>query len=269
MADKAVLPSADKSALSFPCVKVLGSRVHLMGMREVIAAIEAWIRNPSRMPRHVIVTGFHGIWLAREDARFKQILNSADLWIPDGIAPVWVARLKGFKNAVRTPGMDLVKAFLERADKERFSSFFYGDTDETLALMRQAIEIRYPGHRVAGVFSPPFRALTPEEDEQIVQTINASKPDVLWVGLGLPKQERWIWEHRDRLHVPVAIGVGAAFGFLGGKVQRCPHWLGRLGLEWLWRLLKEPRKLWRRNFLDGPRFVWHVLLELMGIEKYD
>jgi len=98
--------------------------------------------------------------------------------------------------------------------------------------------------------------------------INDARPDVLWVGLGLPKQERWIHEHKDRLNVPVAIGVGACFGFFSGKVKRAPLWIGRMGLEWLWRFLQEPKKLWRRDMLDGPRFMGHVFLQLTGLRKY-
>ncbi len=99
--------------------------------------------------------------------------------------------------------------------------------------------------------------------------INETQPDVLWVGLGLPKQDRWVFEHKDRLNVPIAIGVGAAFGFLSGKVKRVPEWIGNNGLEWIWRFIKEPKKLWRRDLLDGPRFVFHVILELTGLRKYE
>ena len=128
---------------------------------------------------------------------------------------------------------------------------------------------QYPGHHVVGVLSPPFRPLTPEEDEAQVQAINRAKPDVLWVGLGTPKQDRWIHEHRQRLEVPVAIGVGAAFRFLSGQVPRAPVWIGRVGLEWAYRLLQEPRKCWRRCLIQGPQFIIHVALELTGLRKYD
>jgi len=123
--------------------------------------------------------------------------------------------------------------------------------------------------RSVGTCSPPFRALAPEEDAAIVALINDSRPDVLWVGLGLPKQERWIHEHLDRLRVPVIVGVGAAFGFASGRVSRAPEWIGRLGFEWVWRLAAEPRKLWRRDLLDGPRFLFHAFLETAGLRKYD
>ncbi len=251
------------------CVKILGSRVQLLKLPQIVGEIDHWISSRERTCRRVVVTGFHGIWEAHKDADFRAMLNSADLWAPDGIAPVAVAKLKGFRGAERTPGADIMKAFFELADKKGYSSFFYGDTDDTLTALKENIGEKYPGHRIAGFFSPPFRPLTPEEDERVVRMINEARPDVLWVGLGLPKQDRWIFEHKDRLKVPVAIGVGAAFLFLSGKVKRVPGWVGRSGLEWVWRFMKEPRKLWRRDLIEGPQFVWHVLLELAGIRKYD
>lgn len=212
--------------------------------------------------RQIVVTGFHGLWRAFEDPELHRALNSADLWVPDGIAPVWVARLKGFRGAQRLPGAELMEAFFARADQKGFSSFFYGDSVETLDALAQRLESRHPGHRIAGTFSPPFRELSEDEERQHVEMINAARPDVLWLGLGMPKQDLWIYRNRHRLHVPVAVGVGAGFRFIAGTVGRAPGWVGRMGLEWLWRLAQEPRKCWRRCFVEGPQFVWHVGLEL-------
>ena len=136
-----------------------------------------------------------------------------------------------------------------------------------MAGLRKNLKTEYPELKIAGVFSPPFKALTKEEDNEIIEMINKAKPDVLWVALGLPKQEQWIFEHRNRLNVPVAVGVGAALGFLSGRVKHAPNWLGNLGLEWLYRLIHEPKKLWRRDFIDGPRFVWHVLCEFAKLKS--
>lgn len=249
-------------------VKILGSKVQLVNLRQVIDQIDHWIAGRETDCRRVVVTGFHGIWEAHKNADFRSILNSADLWVPDGIAPVGIARLKGLRGANRTPGVDIMEAFFEVADKKGYSSFFYGDKADTLAAMEKKIKKRYPGHRIAGAYSPPFRPLSVEEDEQVIEMINNAKPDILWVALGMPKQDRWIFEHKDRLKVPVAAGVGAAFLFLSGKVRRVPDWVGMSGLEWLWRLIQEPGKLWRRDLIDGPQFLWHVLMELTGIRKY-
>ncbi len=252
----------------FPSVCVLGSRVHLPTREQALNLIESWIR--ARDPcRQVVVTGFHGLWEAHKDPELKEALNAAALWVPDGIAPVWVARLRGHRHVQRLPGAELMTAFLERADRQGYSSFFFGDTPEQLAALRAAVERRYPGHRVAGLVSPPFRPPTAEEDAEHVRLINESGADILWVGLGTPKQDRWIAAHLARLHVPVAAGVGAAFGFLSGATPRAPAWMGRAGLEWAWRLLREPRKCWRRSLIEGPCFLFHVLLELCGLRQYD
>ncbi|HJU27950.1 MAG TPA: WecB/TagA/CpsF family glycosyltransferase, partial [Candidatus Binataceae bacterium] len=146
-------------------------------------------------------------------------------------------------------------------------SFFYGDTKETLEALRRRLAAEAPEHKIVGTYSPPFRPLTAAEDELVMRTINSAKPDVLWVGLGLPKQEWWIHSHLERLKVPVVAAVGAAFGLIGGTIKRAPRSLGNAGLEWLWRLGCEPKKLWRRDFIDGPRFVYHALKETLEIRS--
>ena len=244
-------------------VQILGSRVHLASAAETADRIETWIEASDGRCRRVVVTGFHGLWAAYKNPTLSSILNSADLWVPDGIAPVWAARLRGYRQVERAPGADIMRAFLARANRKGFSSFFYGDTDATLASLRRRLGHDFPGHRIAGSYSPPFRPLTPAEDAEIVDRINRARPDVLWVGLGMPKQDIWIHDHIDQLRVPVAIGVGAAFAFVAGTVARCPDWMGRLGFEWVYRFAREPKKLWRRDILDGPRFVYHVGLELL------
>jgi N-acetylglucosaminyldiphosphoundecaprenol N-acetyl-beta-D-mannosaminyltransferase len=246
-----------------PSVQTLGSRVHLVSVDRTVDQMEQWIGQRDRICRRVVVTGFHGLWEAYKQPRLQQILNSAELWVPDGIAPIWVARLHGHRNVQRAPGAEIMREFFLRADEKRYRSFFYGDTDLTLSALRSALSARYPHHEIAGTFSPPFRVLTEEEDDAIIEQINAARPDVLWVGLGMPKQDIWVYERLHRLKVPVAIGVGAAFAFIAGTVPRCPQWIGQSGFEWAYRFLKEPRKLWRRDLLDGPQFLFHVSFEFL------
>ena len=252
-------------------MQILGSHIDLADVPETVSLMDSWIQEYERKEkcRQMIVTGFHGIWEAYKYPDFKAILNSADLWVPDGIAPILIARLNGIKNIVRTPGAEIMEAFFELANDKGYSSYFYGDTDNTLSNLRKNLLKKYPGHRIAGTFSPPFRPLTVEEDERIIRMINEAHPDVVWVGLGLPKQDRWVFEHKNRLKAPIAVGVGAAFGFLSEDIKRVPKWIGEKGLEWLWRFIAEPRKLWRRDLIEGPQFLFHVLLELAGIRKYD
>ena len=249
-------------------VNVLGSRVHLISVDQTVDQIERWIEDRNGLCHRVIVTGFHGLWEGHKDPSYRAILNSAELWVPDGIAPVWVAWIRGRHNVKRTPGTDIMKEFFRRASRRGYSSYFFGDTETTLAKLRDKVSNSWPGHRIAGTFSPPFRPLTLQEDQEAIDRINDAHPDVLWVGLGAPRQDRWIYERLPRVRVPVAIGVGAAFAFIAGTVQRCPEWVGSMGLEWAHRLAKEPTKLWRRDLIDGPRFLFHLGMELAGIRKY-
>ena len=252
-------------------IEIMGSRINLVNLSQISELMSKWIDayGYSGSCRRVVVTGFHGIWEAHQDKAFKAILNSADLWVPDGIAPVILAKLKGHKFAVRTPGAEFMQAFFEMADKKGYSSFFYGDTTKTLNNLRDKLEAKYPGHKIAGMYSPPFRPLTDDEDKEIIKMINDAKPDILWVALGMPKQDQWIFDRKDRLKVPVAAGVGAAFAFLSEDVKRVPEWIGNSGLEWLWRFLQEPKKLWRRDLIDGPMFLIHAFLDYTGLRKYD
>jgi len=255
------MQSAHFERISEPSVRILGSRVHLVSASRAVDHIERWIGAPGGRCRRVVVTGFHGLWEAHVNPPFGAILNSAELWAPDGILPVWVARLRGYRNVTRAPGADIMRQYFQRAAAKGYSSYFYGDTEHTLSALQRRLSRDYPGHRIAGACSPPFRPLTPAEDQEIISRINAARPDVLWVGLGMPKQELWIHRHLEQLQVPAAIGVGAAFAFAAGTVGRCPDWIGRMGFEWVYRFLKEPKKLWRRDLIDGPRFLWHLGLD--------
>ncbi len=251
------------SPSSEPSVCILGSRVHLVSVTRTVDHIEHWIRIRDGGCRQVIVTGFHGLMEAHKSPRIWSILNAADLWVPDGIAPVWIARLRGHRKVVRAPGAEIMLEFLKRADEHGYRSYFYGDTEETLAALCATVARNYPGHKVAGAYSPPFHAVSASEQAAIVERINVARPDILWVALGLPKQDIWIHDRLKTLNVPAAIGVGAAFAFVAGTVPRCPQWMGNAGFEWVYRFLREPRKLWRRDVMDGPRFLFYAGLEIL------
>lgn len=251
------------AAITNPTVRILGSRVHLVSPAGTVDHIERWIGARDGRCRQAIVTGFHGLLEAHKSQRIHSILNGAELWVPDGIAPIWIARLRGHRNVDRAPGAEIMAEFLRRANQKGYSSYFYGDKDETLAALRKTVTGNYPGHKIAGAYSPPFRKLSAEEETEIIERINTARPDILWVALGMPKQDIWIHERLSKLEIPVAIGVGAAFAFVAGTVSRCPQWMGRAGFEWVYRFIKEPRKLWRRDLLDGPRFIFYASLEFL------
>ncbi len=258
MSSAPVVNRAFSAYPQIPVVDIMGCNISSVTVFEALATIETWIEHSKRC-RFVVATGFHGVWEAQKSPEFKNVLNSADLFCADGIAPVWLSRILGDPLNGRVPGPDLLAAFVSVANIKGYSSFFLGDTPETLEALTNRIEKRYPGHRIAGSLSPPFRPLTAADNAAILETIDRAKPDVLWVAFGLPKQELWIAEHLERLDIPVAIAVGAAFSFLSGKVRRAPTWVGSSGFEWLWRLAHEPRKLWRRDLIDGPRFLAHAI----------
>lgn len=209
----------------------------------------------------VVVTGFHGLNQAIRDSEYFKIGEECDLWVPDSIAPVLIAKKRGMKNIARTPGVEIMQNFFAAADKKGYSCFFYGDTGETLEALQAQLKKKYPNVRIAGIFSPPYRELTPEENRSHVDMINEAKPDVLWVGLGLPKQDVWIYRNKEKLRVPVVLGVGAAFGFFAGTTKRAPDLWQKVGLEWLYMLITKPKRTWKRIVFDGSHFIWRVINE--------
>ncbi len=246
-----------------PCTEVLGAPVHIIDIKSVLRLMEQWIRE-RRQPRWIAVTGSHGALEAYKHPDFRAVLHNADLSVPDGR---WAARVAAKKMSCATHqvrGADLMSAFCELSREKGYTNYFYGDTDETLTLASNRLREKHPGVQIVGAYSPPFRQLTPEEDAQAIEMINQANPDVLWVALGLPKQERWIVAHRDRLKAPVIVGVGAAIKFHSGRVVPAPRWASQSGLEWLWRLLHEPRTVWRRALIYGPQFMALSLLDVMG-----
>ena len=255
-------------APSFPSIRILETRVDMVGMPEVMAAMSRWIdEEPDRM-HHVVNTGMHGIMEAHKDRKFGVTLDAAELLAPDGILAILVARFRGYRIKKQDTGPDLLWRFSEIADRLSYKYFFYGDTEETLELLTNKINAEFPGLRIVGAVSPPFRQLTPEEDQEMVAKINQTGPDVLWVALGVPAQDQWIYDHREVLNVPVAVGTGASFKFISGTASRAPKLVRNLGFEWFWRLVQEPKRVWRRVVLDAPRFILLVSLQLIGIKKF-
>lgn len=234
----------------------------------VIRQIQKWIAQRHAC-RYIAVTGMHGITEAQHHASFKRVLNTADLVVPDGMPLVWIGRLRGHSLRRRVYGPELMFRFCaETAATHRYRHFLYGGDTGVTEDLEDVFRTRCPGVTIVGSYSPPFRELTPKEDADIVEMINSAKPDVLWVGLSTPKQEKWMHEHRDRLRVPVLVGVGAAFDFISERKKQAPRWMQEHGLEWMFRLRQEPRRLWRRYILGGAEFVMLVALELLGIRRF-
>ena len=246
--------------------RVLGVRVNAVQIPGVVAQMERWIRERNGF-HFIAVTGMHGVTEAQHEPYFKQILNSADLVVPDGMPLVWLGRRQGYSLHRRVYGPELMQTFCY-VTGSRYRHFFYGGTPGVAALLAQILQRDF-GIEVAGIHSPPFRTLSHEEDEEIIAQINATGSDVLWIGLSTPKQERWMYEHRRRLRVPVAVGVGAAFDLNTGRVRQAPRWMRENGLEWCFRLWQEPRRLWKRYLLYGSEFVWDLAWEFVSRGNLD
>ena len=247
---------------------VLGVRVHAVQIPAVVGDMEQWIAQ--RAGSHfVTVTNVHSVMEAHRDVGFREVLNAADLSVADGMPLVWLGRLKGYGMKRRVYGPDLLLDFCRATRAKDYGHFFYGGSAGVPERLADALIQHCPRLRVVGTYSPPFRPLTPGEDREAVEMINQAAPDVLWVGLGCPKQERWMFEHRHRLNVPVIVGVGAAFDFYTGRVAQASRWMREHGLEWLFRLYQEPRRLWRRYLIYNTQFVYYVCLELTGLRRFD
>jgi len=203
------------------------------------------------------------------DPSLRDIHNQAGLVTPDGMPLVWLSRLRGHHHVQRVYGPDLMLACCEASIRNGYRHFFYGGGPGVAERLAKRLGQRFDGLQVVGTWTPPFRDLTTAEEEALIDRIASSKPDIVWVGLSTPKQERWMARYIGRLPAAVLIGVGAAFDMHAGITRQAPRWMQRSGLEWLFRLATEPRRLWRRYLTNNPRFVWRLFLQLSGAVRYD
>jgi N-acetylglucosaminyldiphosphoundecaprenol N-acetyl-beta-D-mannosaminyltransferase len=243
--------------------RVLGVPIHVVSMSQVVEQMEDWIVR-TEGHRVVAVTNVHVIMEALHDPSFKKAVEESDLVVPDGMPLVWLGRLQGHSIPHRIYGPDLLLAFCERTSRRKYTHFFYGGARGVADEMVAHLKNRLGDLRVVGTYSPPFRSLTPEEDIEVIRMINQAAPSVLWVGLGCPKQERWIHDHRSRLNVPLMLGVGQAFDLISGRTRQVPRFMGDHGFEWLFRLCREPRRLWRRYLIYNTQFLYSILLEKLS-----
>ena len=243
-----------------PRVDVLGVGVSAINMDIAIDVIDRWITSGTR--HYVCITGVHGVMESQRDEALRRIHNEAGLVTPDGMPLVWLSRWRGWRNTSRVYGPDLMLALCERSLATGYRHYFYGGQPGVPEQLARRLQQRFPGLTVTGTFSPPFRPLSDAEETEIVARINDARPDIVWVGLGTPKQERWMSQHVSRLHASALIGVGAAFDLHAGLRRQAPSWMQRSGLEWLFRLGQEPRRLWRRYLVNNPLFLWLTVLQM-------
>lgn len=246
-------------------MNVLGTGISPLTMQAAVDRIEQAIVAQSQ--HYVCVAAAHSVMDCYRDPGLRRVFNHSMMTTPDGMSLVWLTRLKSRQQVERVYGPDLLLAVCERSLDLGFRHFFYGGEPGVADQLASSLRDRFPDLQVAGSYSPPFRPLEPNEDARVMDKIDRSDADIVWVGLGTGKQERWIADHLGRVQVPVMIGVGTAFDLLSGRKRQAPGWMQRAGLEWLYRLASEPGRLWRR-YVEYPRFVVLVAAQFTGLRHF-
>jgi len=246
-------------------VNILGVPVAAVNIARAVQVIEQWIEEGRRT--YVTVTGVHGIMESHRREEVRRVHNAAGMCVPDGMPTVWIGRLCGHRNMQRVYGPDLMLELMRRSVENGYTHFFYGGREGVPDLLRGNLVARFPGLKVVGALSPPFRPMTEQEEAELRELIDELAPDILWVGLSTPKQERWMAAHVGKLNTKVMIGVGAAFDFHAGLLKQAPRWVQQLGLEWFFRMCVEPRRLSRRYLLNNPQFIWLMLCQALGLGR--
>jgi N-acetylglucosaminyldiphosphoundecaprenol N-acetyl-beta-D-mannosaminyltransferase len=260
--DQGIVPPSSEAAR----VNILGVGVSALNMDLALRRTESLLDRGEQ--GYVCVTGVHGIMEAQADEGFRDILNRSFLTTPDGMPTVWLGRVHGFKHMSRVYGPDYMLGLCERSVARGYRHFLYGGKPGVAEELREELTRRFPGLKIVGTYTPPFRPLTAAEEDDLRAQLKASQADVLWCGLSTPKQERFMAAYSDRLPVKLMVGVGAAFDLLSGNLSEAPDWMKRVGLQWLYRLIKEPRRLWRRYLLNNPKFTWLIFLQLTGLKGF-
>jgi len=246
---------------------VLGVKVSAVDLKSAVDLADRWISATTRHA-YICTTGVHGVMEAHADSEFRRILNHAFINAPDGMPMTWVGRLQGFRDMDRVFGPDFMTAMCRLSVDRGYRNFLYGGKVGVADLLCQALRKRHPGLQVVGTYTPSFRSLTQEEEEDVLDRVRESKPHILWVGLSTPKQERFMAKYADRLQVPLMVGVGAAFDYHTGRIRDCSAWVKRAGLQWLHRLMQDPGRLWKRYLHNNPAFLWHIALQLSRLRQY-
>ena len=241
-------------------LNVIGTPIDVISAAAAVQRIAGWAAR--RESRYVCICNTHSVVTASRNQHFMQVLTGADMATPDGAPVAWLLRRSGASGQQRVSGPDLMLDFCAAAAADQTGIYLYGGTDDILQKLRARLLTQWPHLRIVGMHSPPFRALTADEDRAVVTAINASGAGSVWVSLGCPKQEQWMAAHRGRVHA-VMVGVGAAFDFHAGTITRAPLWMRNNGLEWLHRFASEPRRLWKRYLVTNTLFILAATRQLL------
>ena len=246
---------------------VLGVGINALNMTEAVDLCSNLVAR--KTPGYVCVTGVHGIMEAQRDPSLRRVLNSSFLTVPDGMPTVWIGRLQGYSQMRRVYGPDFMLALCSESVGRGLRHFLYGGKEGVASELACSLALRFPGINIVGTFTPPFRTLTDVEQNDLVNMIAVAKPDIVWVGLSTPKQERFMASYLSRLDTFLMVGVGAAFDIHTGRINDAPAWMKSAGLQWLHRLAQEPRRLWKRYLINNPLFVVYMILQLAGRRGYN
>jgi len=255
-----------KAAHAIERVNVLGVGLSAINLDSALAAVGAALAEKTK--GYVCVTGVHGVMEAQTDEALRRILNRAFLNTPDGMPMVWAGKLRRFRDMDRVYGPDLMNLICDWSRAKNVTHFFYGGADGVAQELKRRLEEKFPGLKIVGTYTPPFRPLLAIEEAELIRTVAALKPDIIWVGLSTPKQEKFMAQYWRKLDATLMFGVGAAFDFHAGRVRQAPRWMQRSGLEWLFRLCCEPKRLWKRYLKNNPVFAWKILCQFAGLKKY-
>ena len=240
-------------------VEILGAKIHNISFQDSIDVICSYIEKQEE-GHYVVTPNVDHLVKLQSDPEFQQIYLQASLVLADGVPLLWAARYLGTPLKEKISGSDLFPALCEVLANKGYSAFFLGGREGAAEGAKRKLQIQYPGLRVVGVYSPPFGfEKDAEENKKIIQMLKTTQPDILFVGLGAPKQEKWIAKYRNEYDIPVSIGIGVSFEFVAGMVKRAPRLMQKIGLEWFWRLILEPRRLWRRYLVDDRKFISYLL----------
>ncbi|MDD6483344.1 MAG: WecB/TagA/CpsF family glycosyltransferase [Clostridiales bacterium] len=250
--------TADKSEI--PTCNIMGVNIAAIDMDWLLKYIECNLKELSG--DYICVSNVHTTVMAYEDQEYQKIQNGGIMAIPDGGPLSSVGRKRGFKDMKRTTGPSLMGEIFKISAVKGYRHYFYGSTDETIEKLYSVLADSYPGIQIAGMYSPPFRPMTYDEDKAIIERINETNPDFVWVGLGAPKQEKWMTAHQGRIN-GLMVGVGAGFDYHAGNIERAPEWMQKSNLEWLYRLLQDPRRLFRRYWHTNMKFIWNAVVRGM------
>jgi len=244
---------------------VLGVKIDVTNLQSACQFMEGKLKT--RKSVYICIAPVATIVDCQKNDEYLKVVNNSAMTTPDGMPLVWLGKFKGNSNIDRTYGPDLLRDMCLLSERKSYTHYFYGGTQETSDLLAGKLREKYPKLKIVGRYSPPFRDSKALEESRIIDEINQANPDILWVGLGSPKQDYWMFQHKDKLKVGVMIGVGAAFDFMAETKRQAPRWIQRSGLEWVFRLCSEPKRLWRRYLIGNTLFIYYLLKNKLFLKR--